>query len=100
MIAHLFELQQEDPMAQKIPKERAILNVNVYSGQPVELWSEVERVLHYEGKSYIPETLRAVLLGKNHDDSLAGHFRVEKNLELLSRKYYWPKMRVDVEKYI
>ena len=37
---------------------------------------------------------------RNHDDSLAGHFGVEKTLKLLSRKYYWPKMRADVKKYV
>ncbi len=31
---------------------------------------------------------------------LAGHFGVQKLLEFLSRKYYWPKIRVDVEKYV
>ena len=29
-------------------------------------------------------------LARNHDDPLAGHFGVEKTLELLHRKYYWP----------
>ncbi len=48
-------------------------------------------MLHYNGKPHIPETLRADLLKKNHDDLLQGHFGVEKTLELLSRKYYWPK---------
>ena len=100
VIAHLPELQQEDPMARTVRKELATPNVNVYSGQSGEPWSEVEGVLHYDGKPYIPETLRTDLLERNHDDPLAGHFGVEKTLELLTRKYYWPKMRVDVEKYV
>ncbi len=98
VIAHLPELQQEDPIARTIRKKLATPNVNVYSGQSGEPWSEVEGVLHYECKPYIPETLRADLLERNHDDPRAGHFGVEKTLELLSHKYYWPKMRTDVEK--
>ena len=45
-------------------------------------------MLQYDNKPYIPETLRADLLERNHDDPSAGHFGVEKTLELLSRKYY------------
>ena len=100
VIAHLPELQQEDPMAWTVRKELANPNVNVYSGQSGESWSEIEGVLHYDGKPYILEILRTDLLERNHDDPLAGHFGVEKTLELLTRKYYWPKMRADVEKYV
>ena len=100
VIAYLLELQQEDPMARTVQKKLATLNVNVYSGQLGKPWSKVERMLHYDGKPYIPETLQADLLERNHDNLLAGHFGVEKTLELLSRKYYWPKMRADVEKYV
>ena len=100
VIAHLPELQQEDPMALTVRKELASPNVNVYSGQLGEPWSEAEGVLHYDGKPYIPETLQTNLLERNHDDPLAGHFGVEKTLELLTRKYFWPKIRADVEKYV
>ena len=100
VIAHLPELQQGDPMARTVRTELATPNVNVYSGQSGEPWSEVEGVLHYDGKPYIPETLRADLLERNHDDPLAGHFGIEKTLELLTCKYYWPKIRSDVEKYV
>ena len=87
-------------MARTIQKELATLNVNVYSSQLGKFWLKVKGVLHYDGKPYIPETLRANLLEKNHDDPLARHFGVEKTLELLTRKYYWPKMRADIKKYI
>ncbi len=54
----------------------------------------------YDSKQYIPKILRADLLERNHDDPLAGHFGIEKTPELLSRKYYWLKMRVNIEKYV
>ncbi len=57
-------------------------------------------MLHYDGKPYIPKNLQTDLLKRNYDDPLVGHFGVEKTLELLSRKYYWPKMRGDIEKYV
>ncbi len=54
-------------MVQSVQKELNTLNVNVYSSRSGERWSKVERMLHYNGKPYIPETLRADLLERNHD---------------------------------
>ncbi len=65
-----------------------------------EFWSEIEEMLHYDNKLYIPDSFQADQLQTNHDDPLAENFRVEKIFELLSRKYYWPKMRADVKKYV
>ena len=79
-------MQNEDPMAQTVEEELATSNVNVHSGQSGEPWSEVKGILQYDGKPYITETLWADLLERNHDDSLAKHFGVEKTLELLLGK--------------
>ena len=88
VIAHLLELQQEDPMARMIRNELATPNVNVYSGQLGHLWSKGDEVLHYDGKPYIPKSLSADLLVNNHDDLLAEYFKVEKTLEHLRRRNY------------
>ncbi len=100
VIAHLPELQQDDLMAWTVRRELATPNVNDYSVQSVEPWSEIEGVHHSDGKPYIPGALRADLLDRNHDDFPAGTFGVKKTLELLSRRYYWPEMRADIEKYV
>ena len=60
----------------------------MYSDRSGNFCLEIEEVLHYNDKPYIPETLQADFLKKNHDDPLAGHFRVEKRLDLLTYKYF------------
>ena len=35
-----------------------------------------------------------------HDDPLMGHFRVAKNLELISQRYWWPQPWNLVKEYI
>lgn len=45
-------------------------------------------------------SVRAELLRLHHDDELAGHFGAAKTRELISRKYYWPELRADVEEYV
>lgn len=100
VIAYLFELEQKDLIARTVQKELATPNDNVYSGQLGKAWSEVEGVFYYDGKPYIPETLRANILERNNDDPLAVHFGVEKTLKHLIRKYYRPRMRANIEKYV
>jgi hypothetical protein len=53
-------------------------------------------------KLYIsPEaSVQAELLKHHHDDELTEHFSIEWTLELVSHKYYWPKLVKDVKKYV
>lgn len=49
----------------------------------------------------IPRTsLRESLIKELHSNGLAGHFGMDKTLQLLSDRYYWPQLRKDVNKYI
>jgi len=59
-------------------------------------------LLRYDRRLYIPPeaSVRAELLKRHHDDELAGHFGIERTLELMSRKYYWPELAKDVEEYV
>ena len=61
-----------------------------------------ESPFFYKGEAlWIPEdeTMRSQLLRMHHDDPLAGHFGRDRTLALLSRKYWWPELTKDVEKY-
>lgn len=57
-------------------------------------WTEGDHgLLLYNNRIYVPEALRAEVIERNHDDPLAGHFGVQKTLELISRRYHWPLPR-------
>jgi hypothetical protein len=51
---------------------------------------------------WIPQDLALChnILIKNHDDPIGGHYSVDKTIDLLKRKYYWPYLRRDVHAYI
>lgn len=51
-------------------------------------------------KIWVPENLRQSLLVEHHDDPLSSHGGIKKTLERIRRLHYWPKMAVDVEKYV
>ena len=69
--------------------------------QPVkESWEDIDGVLHHQGLPYIPEIIQTKPISKHHDDSLAGHFGIEKTRKLVTWKYYWPTLCYDVDDYV
>ena len=72
LLPRLPELLAEDKGAQAVRKRLATSEVNAFSGVSGEPWKESGDVLYYEGKPYIPETLRTELMARHHDDPLAG----------------------------
>lgn len=44
--------------------------------------------------------MRTQLLRMHHDGELASHFGRDKTLALLTRKYWWPQVKEDVEDYV
>ena len=65
-----------------------------------EGWEDVKGVFLYQKLRYVPEIIRSKVISRHYDDSLAGHFGIDKTRELVSRKYYWPSLRRDVESYV
>ncbi len=59
-------------------------------------------LLQYEKRLYIPfkASVQTELLKHHHDNELMRHFSIEQTLELVSCKYYWPKLTKDVKKYV
>lgn len=61
-----------------------------------------EGLILFNGFTFLPNsnTIRQKILVDLHDSKVAGHFGIEKTLELLARTYYFPKMRNYVTRYI
>ena len=59
-------------------------------------------ILRFDNKVYVPtvSALRDVILMKCHDDTLAGHFGVEKTRKLVEYSFYWPTLKQDVKEYV
>ena len=85
-------LLSSDPFACEVRKRLATSDVGSMGD-----WDDTDEVLKYQGRLYLPAVVRSDLVARNHDDPLAGHFGVEKTLELLQRKYYWPNSGDDAD---
>jgi len=44
-------------------------------------------------------SIRKFLVQESHEGGLMGHFGVHRTLTILTDKFYWPYMRVDVQRY-
>ena len=63
---------------------------------------EMNGRLFYWDCNFVPDhtPLRLRLLQDHHDPPAMGHPGRAKTLELLARKYYWPSMRKDVNRFV
>jgi hypothetical protein len=57
-------------------------------------------LLCHLGHLYVPSSERVKLIWEAHYSRVAGHFGVEKTVEVLQQNFYWSKLRQDVSKYI
>uniref|UniRef100_A0A670IL45 Gypsy retrotransposon integrase-like protein 1 n=1 Tax=Podarcis muralis TaxID=64176 RepID=A0A670IL45_PODMU len=64
-------------------------------------FEERNGALYYKGALYIPEgELRGRILKQLHDSPTAGHFGQHKTMWLVTREFWWPKVREDVKEYV
>ena len=59
-------------------------------------------VVLYNGLVYVPdsEELKLRILRMHHNAAPAGHLGQAKTLELVTRNFYWPRMRKMVNRYV
>lgn len=63
-------------------------------------WENINKVIHHQGLSYIPEIICLKLINSYHDDPLARHFGINKTQKLIAKKYYLEILRCDVEAFM
>uniref|UniRef100_A0A670I6J2 Gypsy retrotransposon integrase-like protein 1 n=1 Tax=Podarcis muralis TaxID=64176 RepID=A0A670I6J2_PODMU len=64
-------------------------------------FEEREGLLYYKGAMYVPgEALRERVLKQLHDSPTAGHFGQHKTMLLVTREFWWPRVREDVREYV
>ena len=54
----------------------------------------------YNNLIYIPKKLRPNILEKYHDQPSAGHLGIKRTLEIITRNFWWPKIKEDVTNYV
>ena len=59
-------------------------------------------IIYKDNCIYVPDVsdIKSKLMQEHHDIPLSGHVGIHKTLERLKRKWYWPKMKREVEDYV
>ena len=65
-------------------------------------WTKQDELILWEGRIYVPKNkeLRAGIIKSHHDSIIAGHPGRERTRELITRNYWWPRIRTDVNRYV
>ena len=65
-------------------------------------WDMEDGLLYYKDRLFIPanEDLLTEIAKGCHDSKVAGHFRQEKTIELVTRKFYWEKLTNWINDYV
>jgi len=71
-------------------------------GIPLGLCQWKDGLLWYQGKIWISkdEGIRTTLIAKHDEPPPARHGGTATTTELISRRYYWPKIREDIKRFI
>jgi hypothetical protein len=91
---------RQDKMAQELFKDLAEDSRNNYNKKH---WLEVDGLLvrkENPEQVYVPMTFRKTIIQLNHDSEYARHLGIDKTSDLVSRNFYWPKMRKDISNYV
>ena len=65
-------------------------------------WLTKDGLTLWHDRVYIPKIpeLQEKLIKEHHDSSLTGHPGIFKMIELITRNYWWPQIKHDVEQYM
>jgi len=102
--SQIINAYKDDPFTNKL--------VNHFKNQKAERTNELKQLIEnyeykndfilFKGLIYIPDIIdiKLKLLHDYHDSLIAGHYGQAKTYELISRNYFWPKMRSFIKEYI
>lgn len=99
----LVEGKSEDDWYEKL-KGEVVKDAESYPSWKVEEGQLLKLIAGADGAPswaiVVPRELRAAVLIECHDAPTAGHGGVNKTVDRVRRRYYWPRMRADVKQHI
>jgi transposase InsO family protein len=54
----------------------------------------------YQGRIVVPSSLQIEIITEHHSNPLSGHFSWSRTVELISRQFWWPKLRKSVQDFV
>lgn len=99
-----FEVVQDNTFLERIRKSRRNSDIAIEKAllNKEKGWEEMDNIVTWHGRIYVPrdKKLREEIIQLNHDSIMAGHPGRYKTHELITRNYWWPRIRADVQMYV
>jgi len=99
-VNEIKQAYREDKMAQEILEDLEHGRMKNYNKKH---WMEIDGLIvrrENPDQVYVPASYRKTIIKANHDSEYAGHLGIDKTTDLVSRNFFWPKMRNDISGYI
>lgn len=109
IFGELSSMQAVDPIGNLVDRIRHATATDEYGQSlikglqttPLENVAYTDGLLYKRGRLYVPEgQCRLDVMTIFHDSPSAGHFGVQKTVDLIKRSYWWPKLTPYVTEYI
>ena len=68
--------------------QEANCKVHKLEQQKANSYKKIDDILHYQSLSFVSKAIWTELISRQHNNSLAGHFGIEKTCKLLTLEYY------------
>ena len=81
-------------------KAACLLDAHFQDSKATRKYKQEAGYYTYQGRIVVPGTMRQEVIAQHHSTVVAGHFGWERTLNLVSRHFWWPQMREDVQKYV
>lgn len=81
-------MQEEDQFVKEMQSKQGLK----------EGWKEAkDNILNHQGLPCLPEIIQTKIINRHYNNFLADQFGIEKTQELITRKYYKPILKADIE---
>jgi deoxyuridine 5'-triphosphate nucleotidohydrolase len=88
----IIQEQLKDPIIRDI--------LTKLESESVRGWTGNDGLWRYNGKIYVPSSLRRIVFTTLHSAPTAGHQGIKPTIDLVTRYYYWPELKRDVTSWV
>lgn len=81
-------------------KAESILDPHFQDDSNTRLYEKKSGYWTFKGRIVVPSSLQIEIITEHHSNPLSGHFSWSRTAELISRQFWWPKMRKSIQDFV
>jgi hypothetical protein len=81
-------------------KAETLLDPHLQDPQHTRKYTQELGYWTHQGRIVVPTSMQADIISEHHSNVVAGHFSWSRTLDLISRHFWWPKLRETVQQYV